>query len=180
MHKLKHTKPSFWHSHHESQRKAIGFLLVVLGFLSLFSLFQAPLQMRTASSSPLSNVADVGLGPYGDPGRGAVNPSNAHEVNGGGIVQCGQGAVPCTIPDLLETIQRFSAYLLKYILLPVAALSIAIAGIWILSGAHKPANIERGKAIIWDVVYGLIIALSAYVIVRIIFKLLEVKGVNFQ
>lgn len=123
------------------------------------------------------------------PSSGAPTPAPAPAVtqmvvaagdSGGGVVKCGRGAEPCTIPDLIETIQTFSAYLLKYILLPVAALMVAIAGIWILTGAHTPGNIEKGKKILWDVVYGIVIALSAYVVVKVIFKLLQVKGVTFQ
>ncbi|PIR47012.1 MAG: hypothetical protein COV07_01225 [Candidatus Vogelbacteria bacterium CG10_big_fil_rev_8_21_14_0_10_45_14] len=97
-----------------------------------------------------------------------------------GLVQCGkaEGSM-CTLADLVAMIQEIAKWLIK-ILLPLAALSIAIAGMLILSGAWSPGNIEKGKSIIMDVIIGLVVALAAFVLVKFIFDALGVTGVIFD
>jgi len=85
---------------------------------------------------------------------------------------------PCTIPDIIGVIMRFGNFLLFYVIVPLAALSIAIAGLYYMSAVTTPANKEKAKGILWDVVKGLVIALSAYVVVKTIFNMLGVSGVT--
>jgi len=95
-------------------------------------------------------------------------------VYAAGLVPC-TGKDPCKLNQILVVIERIIDFLIKGVIIPLAGLSILIAGLYYLSGAITPANKEKAKSILWTVLGGLVLALAASLIVGAI---LDALGAN--
>ena len=106
---------------------------------------------------------------------------------GGALVQCGNGVnggivsdpataggVPvgeqsCGFPQLMQLISRIIDFLL-FLVAPIIAAGIILwSGILVLTAAGSTENISKAKGMFTKAVIGLVIALSAWLIVKFIF-----------
>lgn len=101
-----------------------------------------------------------------------------------GLVPCGTdidtqtGAVrnPCAFGDLAGLFQNVMQFLLIKVMVPLATLAIVFVGIQYLTAAGNPSKLTKAHDTLWDVLYGIIIAIAAYAIVETIFIILT----NYQ
>ena len=90
-----------------------------------------------------------------------------------GIVNCGNSDQdPCTYEDfvrpgtgLIDTVIKF---LIFGLMVPAGVIALVVAGVLLVTKPGVPAARETAKNIIKSVIYGLIIALAAYLIVKAI------------
>lgn len=88
----------------------------------------------------------------------------------GGLVPCGNpGQEPCQACHLVQLAQNIVNFFI-YFSIAVATLMFAWAGILYVSGATNPKNIETAHSIFWNVFVGLIIVLSAWLLVDVVMK----------
>ena len=106
-------------------------------------------------------------------------------VSAAGIVpDCGKvvnGAIPqpCNFEYLIQLINRAITYLLFYLATPLAALAISYAG-WLYLTSGGGEQTSKAKKILGNVVIGYIIALAAWLIVKVIVvDVLGFKGTTF-
>lgn len=119
-----------------------------------------------------------------------VNVSNPPELAGEdiqqGLVQCGFGqSYDCDFNALLETIDRVLKFLLYIIVLPLAAILFAVAGIKLIIAREKgkEAAMSDAKSLFGNVVIGLALALGAWIIIKfvlVIFGYTDASGVLTQ
>jgi len=86
------------------------------------------------------------------------------------IIPCGtseSGGAPCKICHIYILIKNVIDALL-ILMVPLAALGIAIGGFWILASQGNPGNVAKGKEIIWNTIWGIVIALAAWILINTI------------
>ena len=112
-------------------------------------------------------------GVFGTPqeGSGGVTSGSGGIGNWGrGIVPCGNpGQEPCQACHLVQLAENIVNFFI-YFSIAVATLMFAWAGILYVSSSTNPKNIETAHSIFWSVFVGLIIVLSAWLIVDVIMK----------
>ncbi len=85
------------------------------------------------------------------------------------IIPCdGTPASPCGFPELMILIQRIINYLLFYMVLPIAAILCAYIGFLFVTSGANPGNRQKAKDMIPKFLFGLVIALAAWLIVKVI------------
>lgn len=96
------------------------------------------------------------------------------------LVRCGNAGQPsCGFADLLSLIARIVDFLIYALAVPIAALSFAAAGIMILTAGGNESQVARAKEIFWNVLLGLLIALSAWLVVKAIVFALVNQGYSY-
>jgi type IV secretory pathway VirB2 component (pilin) len=93
------------------------------------------------------------------------------------LVPCGtsQGA-PCEFKDLAELFSRVMNFLLFTVMVPLAVLSIAFVGFQYLTAVGNPSKLAKAHDVLWDVLFGIFIALAAWLIINTIFSVLTGNG----
>lgn len=74
----------------------------------------------------------------------------------------------CTIDKIFDLIQSVIDYAL-IIIVPLAVISIAIGGIMMITAAGDEGRLKTGRSILGYALWGLVLALGAYLIVKAIF-----------
>ena len=82
------------------------------------------------------------------------------------LVPC--SGADCDFDSLIELIKNIINFLLFSFAVPLAAISFAIAGVMILIAGGNTGQVEKAKEIFWNVLWGLIVALSAWLVVNAI------------
>ncbi len=106
-----------------------------------------------------------------------VAPLTTHAA---GLVPCGgyteEGAaeLPCNFGFFMAMLNGIISFLLFKLAMPLAALMFAYAGILYITSGVKPEQREQAKKILTNVIWGLIIALAAWLIVHTILTSLDV------
>src|SRR3990167_3263145 len=90
------------------------------------------------------------------------------------LVPC--SGADCDFDSLIELIKNIVTFLLFSFAVPLAAISFAIAGVMILTAGGNTGQVEKAKEIFWNVLIGLIVALSAWLIVNAILLGLGASG----
>ena len=85
---------------------------------------------------------------------------------GNGIVPKCTGANGCEFNDFITLIANFMDFLLFYMSIPLAAVLFAIAGFKLLTSGGSEQALSSAKSLLWNVVIGLTVALSAWLIVK--------------
>ncbi|HXK35170.1 MAG TPA: hypothetical protein VJ103_01525 [Candidatus Paceibacterota bacterium] len=99
------------------------------------------------------------------------------KYTGKGLVPCGNpGQDPCNFNYLLTTINILINFLLFWITLPIAAILFAYVGFLLLFSGGDEGKRTQAKAIAWNLVVGLVIALAAWLIVKTILVGLGLKA----
>ncbi|MBU0722854.1 hypothetical protein KKH46_01380 [Patescibacteria group bacterium] len=94
-----------------------------------------------------------------------------------GLVPCGGELpeLPCTYNDLLILVNNVINYLLLNISIPLAAVMFAYAGFLMLTAGGVEGQITKAKQLMWGVLWGLLIAFGAWVIVNTILDALGLQ-----
>jgi hypothetical protein len=101
--------------------------------------------------------------------------------SGGGIVpRCNPGLAPgqpgaCGLNKFVELVKNIIAYLF-YVMIPIAVIGIGFGGFKIMTAAGNASKVEEGSNTIKVVVIGIIIALTGYLVVKLIFTALGVNS----
>ena len=82
-----------------------------------------------------------------------------------GIFTCTED--PCTLKDLIGIISQAFDWAIK-IVVPLATLAFLYAGILFVTSPADSGNVSQAKKIIWDALYGVGVALAAWLIVKAI------------
>lgn len=95
------------------------------------------------------------------------------------IVPCGgANQSACNFNFLIELIKNVVDFLLFAFAVPLAAVSFAIAGFMTLTAGDNAGQVAKAKEIFWNVFIGLIIAFSAWLIVKAITAALQSSAVE--
>ncbi len=88
-------------------------------------------------------------------------------------------ANPCDFDDALKLINKLIEWLLIYFATPLAAIALCYAGFLMITSGGNSGKVTTAKTIIKNIVFGYIIALAAYLIIKTIFSVLGFKGETF-
>jgi hypothetical protein len=89
---------------------------------------------------------------------------------------CGQnGGTDCGYQDFLQLIVNVFNYLTKYIAIPLATATIVIGGVIMITAGTNDSKRSQAKKIIWMAVWGLVIVLASWLIVKLVFDSLVPK-----
>jgi hypothetical protein len=91
-----------------------------------------------------------------------------------GLVPCGTPDNPCQLCHLFVLFNNIVNFLFTEILPPLAVLLVAYGGLLFIFGGENPQNIEKAKSILKSVGWGLLIILSAWLIVNLFFTVIGV------
>lgn len=87
------------------------------------------------------------------------------------IIPCGVGdKSSCTVCDLFILFGNVMQFVLNNILFPLIVIMIIYAGARMIIARGNPAEFEKGKDTLWNVIWGFFIALAAFTIVDTIIK----------
>ena len=146
--------------------------------------YTAPTQYNTPTQYK-SNSFNTGSFP-GAAQNTATNPvsvttGNTSNTITEGIVPCGNSssyinATECNLCDFGTLLQRLMGYLV-FITFPVAVAVFAFAGFLYFTSTGNPAQIKRARKLFKDIFLGLLLVLSAFLIVQTILNALS--GNNF-
>jgi hypothetical protein len=101
-------------------------------------------------------------------------------VSAQGLVQCGKtSADPCDFYDFINLIQRVINFLIFTVAMPLAAVSFAWAGVLMLTAGGNEQKISEARSIFWWVFVGILVALSAWLIIKAITGSLLVSGYSY-
>ena len=78
---------------------------------------------------------------------------------------------PCGYNDFLELIERVFDYLVMFAV-PLAAGVIVVGGAMMMTAGTNDSKRSQAKKIIWMAVWGLVIVLASYLIVKLVFTAL--------
>ena len=97
----------------------------------------------------------------------------AYSVSAAGLVPCGNTPDDlCTTCDFFQLFDNVKNFLLFKIVPPVGVLFVVIAGFFILTAGAKSDHYARGKKILTDLVWGLLIIFGAWMLTNTVIKLL--------
>lgn len=96
-----------------------------------------------------------------------------------GIVENGVIKNPCNFEYFMKLLNKLINFVLFVIATPLAAVIIAYAGFLYLSEGSNSGNLNKAKTILKNVVYGYIIALIAWLLVKLIMETLGYSGISF-
>lgn len=82
-----------------------------------------------------------------------------------GLVPCGEPGNPCELCDLFVLLDNIVDFVLTKIIFPVAILLLIIGGFMFFFYAENPQRVEQGKSILTATIIGLVIILTAYLLV---------------
>ena len=92
------------------------------------------------------------------------------DPNSANLVPCGQaGAIDCGYQELLQLIVNVFDYLTKFAI-PLAAGVIVVGGVIMMTAGTNDSKRSQAKKIIWMAVWGLVIVLASWLIVKQIFS----------
>jgi len=93
----------------------------------------------------------------------------------GVVVKCnteldanGQFVDPCTFDSVLAAINNVIDFLIYYMVIPIAAIVIMVAGFMYLTSGDSPYKRKKARKMLLNLVIGLVLALSAWIIVKFI------------
>lgn len=90
----------------------------------------------------------------------------------GALVTC---QLNCTWCDLIALVDSVIDFVFT-IAIPIVTLMVVIGGMYIMFGGASPKNYEKGKTIMKNATIGLIIMLTAWALINLIFQVLAGGG----
>lgn len=95
-----------------------------------------------------------------------------------GLVPCGKAGKPaCEFNDIMGLIDGIIKFVLYKLVVPIAAIMFAYAGFLMVTGGGEAASARtRAKSIFTDALIGLIIAMAAFLIIKLILSILGYTG----
>lgn len=104
-------------------------------------------------------------------------PQSAHAaglVPCGGYTEAGEAEPECNFSTFMQMLNGLISWLLFTLAMPLAALMFAYAGFLYLTSSVNPEQREKAKKLISNIIWGLVIALAAWLIVHTILTSLGV------
>jgi len=98
----------------------------------------------------------------------------------GGLVPCGGPGDPCEPCDFMVLANNAVRFAFKFIILPLVALGILASGLILLTAGGSQTQIEKGKSMLWNILIGFFIAVSAWLIISTILGTLVVGGFGYN
>ena len=99
----------------------------------------------------------------------------------GSLIPCGGTGQPaCTFDHLITLVQRVINFLIVDIAIPLSMVLFAWAGFLYMTAQGDPGKIKTGHTIFISVIWGLVIALAAWLIVNTITTALLTPGFKSQ
>lgn len=96
---------------------------------------------------------------------------------GAGLVPCdGTPSSPCDYNALMTMINNVIDYVFKFLVLPIAAIMFAYAGILYLVSGAVPSTRSKAKSIFTDVLFGLVIATASWLVIKLILDIVGFKN----
>lgn len=91
-----------------------------------------------------------------------------------GLVPCGKGdSTPCDFNDLMVLVDKVIKFILYSMVIPIAAIMFAYAGFLLVTAGGEAAGARtKAKEIFKNTIIGLIIAMAAFLIVKLILSIL--------
>lgn len=108
--------------------------------------------------------------PVPNTNTGGSTATTAGTPDYNGLVTCGldPNNYDCDFNSFLSTVNRVVNFLIMFIAFPVIALAIAWAGILLIVTGGSSSSQTKAKAILWDAIIGLVVALLAWVIIKLV------------
>ena len=99
----------------------------------------------------------------------------------GGLVPCGNpGQPPCDFCHLMTLANKVVDFAFEKIILPLVALGILASGLVLLTAGGSQTQLEKGKSMLWNILIGFFVALSAWVIINTVLGTLVKEGSFFN
>jgi hypothetical protein len=99
------------------------------------------------------------------------------------VVSFSAGLVPCKDNcgwnELMTLVNTVVNYILFFLVIPIAAIMFAAAGIMLLTSGGDPSKKTKAKDLFLGVVLGLVIAAAAWLIVHTVSSILGYTGAGF-
>lgn len=108
------------------------------------------------------------------------NPQSVFAAEAKPLVPCDTRADPraCRIADIFDSedglIKRVIDFILIYLIVPVATISVAVAGFRLIIAGDKPGEREKSKEILISVVIGFVLAFGAWLVINTVLKFLVI------
>ena len=93
-----------------------------------------------------------------------------------GLVPCTTG---CSFKDLLTLVNNIINFILKDMVIPIAAIMFAYAGFELVTSGGSTEKRGIANRVFTDTVLGLVIALAAWLIIKLILSTLGYSGPSF-
>lgn len=90
----------------------------------------------------------------------------AQEQTLGEILNC--GGAPCKLSSIYSIIAALNSYLAFYLMPSIATIAFIYAGMVMIIGVGNPGEVKRGREIINNTLYGIVMVFAAYYIVDLI------------
>ena len=84
----------------------------------------------------------------------------------------------CTFNDLLVLVNNVVKFVFVALVVPIAAIAFAYAGFLLIFSGGDTSKREKAKKIFWGVVWGLVIAAAAWLIVHVVLQILGFSSSN--
>lgn len=99
-----------------------------------------------------------------------------------GLVTCGLDPdnYDCDFNMFLALINRVANFLLVYIAFPFIGVVVAYAGFKLITSGGSESALTEAKGMIWNVVIGLVVALLAWVIIKLVLSVFGYQGPLWQ
>ena len=98
------------------------------------------------------------------------------------LVPCGhanpQGVItnPCSFKDFMTMINNGITFILKFMVIPIAAIMFAYAGFELVTSGGNTEKKGKAKNIFTNTVFGLVLAAGAWLIIKTILSILGFDG----
>lgn len=93
-----------------------------------------------------------------------------------GLVPCYKGEA-CNYGALIILVDNLNKFIFEGMVIPIAAIMMAYAGFLLVTAGGEAAGARtKAKTIFWNAVFGLIIAMTAWLIVKLILTTLNYTG----
>lgn len=97
------------------------------------------------------------------------------------LVPCGNDPKnPCKPCDLITLANNAVTFGVKFIILPLTALGILASGLVLLTAGGSQTQLEKGKSMLWAILIGFFIAMSAWLIINTILGTLVVGNFGYN
>jgi hypothetical protein len=84
---------------------------------------------------------------------------------------------PCDFPAIMKLVDNILNFILKDMVLPIAAIMFAYAGFTLITaGTASDTARSKAKSIFWSTLLGLAIAMAAWLLVKLILTILGFTG----
>jgi hypothetical protein len=90
-------------------------------------------------------------------------------VSAQGLIVCED---ECTFRDLFKLANRINDFLLNDVMIPLAAFSFGVAGVYFIWGGADPGKLGTAKSIFSNTFIGILIAVSAWLIINTLLSFL--------